>query len=144
MNKKIRLIIYILISGFFLLLDQNLKYIAKSNSDFTYYIYKPYLGWEYLINNGIAFSLPLPNFIIIFLTSIIILSIILFSLKKKDKTNLFIFSIFLILAGAISNFIDRILFLGTIDYLRIFTGVINLADIMIVFGVFLLIWSYKK
>jgi len=144
MNKKIRLIIYILISGFFLLLDQILKYIAKSNSDFTYYIYKPYLGWEYLINNGIAFSLPLPNFIIIFLTSIIILSIILFSLKKKDKTNLFIFSIFLILAGAISNFIDRILFLGTIDYLRIFTGVINLADIMIVFGVFLLIWSYKK
>jgi len=43
--------------------------------------------------------------------------------------------------GALSNLIDRVLFSITIDYLRIFTSVINIADIMIVAGVVLLVLS---
>ena len=39
------------------------------------------------------------------------------------------------------HFIDRILFSATIDYLRIFTGVINIADILIVLGAFGLFFS---
>ena len=39
-----------------------------------------------------------------------------------------------VLAGALSNLIDRIVYGHTVDYVLIFTGVINLADVMIVGG----------
>lgn len=44
-----------------------------------------------------------------------------------------------ILDGTLSNLIDRILYHHTIDYWRVFTAVINLADILIVVGFILLI-----
>ena len=144
MKNKIHLTIYIVTSGFFLLLDQVLKYFARSNSDFSFYIWKNWLGWEYLENFGVAFSLPVPNWILILITPLILLGLYIFLYKKKNKTNLFYLSLFFIIAGAISNYIDRVLFGVTIDYLRILTGVINLADVMIVVGVGLLVVeSYK-
>ncbi len=129
-------------SGFFLLLDQILKYIARGNTEFSFYVWKKYLGWEYFENSGIAFSLPFPNWLIIILTPIILLGLFYFVTKKKRPFGtssgrvqpIFYFGIFLIFAGAISNFIDRVLFGITIDYLRILTSVINLADVMIVVG----------
>ena len=40
----------------------------------------------------------------------------------------------LIFFGALSNLFDRLLYHHTVDYLLIFTAVINLADVMIVGG----------
>lgn len=144
MKRRTHLILYLLLSGFFLFLDQFLKYLARTNPKQNYYIWKTWLGWEYLENSGIAFSLPFPNFLIIILTPIILLGLIIFYTKKKNKTKLFHLGIFLIIAGAISNFIDRFLFEVTIDYLRILTSVINLADVMIVLGGGLLIINELK
>ena len=132
-------------SGFFLLLDQVLKYFARLNPDFSFYVWNNWLGWEYLENLGVAFSLPMPNWILILATPLILLGLFIFLYRKKSKTNLFYLSLFLIIAGAISNYIDRVLFEVTIDYLRILTGVINLADVMIVVGVgLLLLGEYRK
>jgi lipoprotein signal peptidase len=50
----------------------------------------------------------------------------------------------LIVAGAISNFVDRVLWGATIDYLRVLTGVINLADCVIVVGVVLPLLSKER
>jgi len=141
MLNKVHVIIYGLTSGLFLLLDQILKYWARTNPETTYYLWQPWLGWEYLANSGVAFSLPIPNFIMVLLTPLILLAIFIFLYKKINKTNIFFLTIFLIIAGAISNYIDRVLFSVTIDYLRILTGVINLADVMIVGGVGLLIFK---
>jgi len=91
------------------------------------------LGWEYWGNSGIAFSIPFPNWLIIILTPIILFGLFYFVTRKKRQI-IFYLGIFLIFAGAISNFIDRVLFGFTIDYICIFTGVINLADVMIVVG----------
>ena len=55
---------------------------------------------------------------------------------EHEARNTCLLSLILIISGALSNFIDRILFGATIDYIRIFTGVINLADVMIVVGLF--------
>ena len=64
--------------------------------------------------------------------------------NKKPSTTLCAAYI-LILGGALSNFIDRLLFGITIDYFRILTSVFNVADIMIVVGAGLLIVEeYKK
>ncbi|MEK7679603.1 MAG: signal peptidase II, partial [Deltaproteobacteria bacterium] len=85
--KNTRLIIYILISGFFLLFDQLLKYFARTNPDFNYYLWQPWLGWEYYANTGIAFSLPFPNWLIIILTPIIILGLFIWFAKNLKPTN---------------------------------------------------------
>ncbi|MFH1947051.1 MAG: signal peptidase II [Candidatus Magasanikbacteria bacterium] len=147
MKNKIHLIIYFFISGFFLFLDQVLKYFARNNSEVSFYVWKKYLGWEYFENSGVAFSLPFPNWLIIIVTPIILLGL-LYSINKKKRPfgvssgraqSIFYLGIFLIFAGAISNFIDRVLFGVTIDYLRVLTGVINLADVMIVVGAGLLV-----
>lgn len=140
MKIKDHLIIYTLISGLFLFLDQILKYLARTNPDFTFYFWKPMLGWEYFANTGIAFSIPVPNWLVILITPIILILFVSLILKAKKKSNLFYLALLLIIMGAISNFIDRILFSATIDYLRILTGIINLADVMIVVGAGMMVW----
>jgi len=147
MNNKARLTMYILTSGLFLLLDQLLKYFARLNPDYTYYLWKPWLGWEYFANTGIAFSLPIPNWLVVFSTPFILLALILWLIKtyKKSFANCYLLSaICLIIAGALSNYLDRVMFGVTIDYLRILTSIINLADVMIVLGVLLLIIKNKN
>jgi len=137
-RPKAHVIIPIIISGFFLLIDQLLKFLARTNSTNTGYIWKPWLGWEYFENIGIAFGLPLPQIITLIVSPIIILGIIIWWIKKIQETFLFYLGNALIIGGALSNLIDRILFSITIDYFRFFTSVINIADIMIVTGVVLL------
>jgi len=65
MNKLIRPTMITFVGGFLFLVDQVLKYLARVNPDFAYYIWKPWLGWELFLNNGIAFSLPFPNILVI-------------------------------------------------------------------------------
>jgi len=130
----------LLISGLFLFIDQLLKYLARTNPNFTYYLWKPWLGWEYFSNTGIAFSLPFPNILLIIFTPLIILALFIFLTKQKQSSVLFTLGTTLIIAGAISNLIDRMIFAVTIDYLRVLTGIINLADVMIVMGAGLMVW----
>ena len=129
--------------GFFLLADQVLKYFARTNPDLTYYIWKPWLGWELFLNKGISFSLPFPNWLIILLTPVLLLLLFAWSREKKCG-RWFQFGVCLIITGAISNFVDRILWGATIDYLRVLTGVINLGDVGIVVGAVGLVVNRKS
>lgn len=129
-------------SGFLFVLDQLLKYLAKNNPDFSVYLIKNYFGWEYFANLGIAFSIPVPISIVLIATPLFLLWLILSVLKEKHKDKFLALS--LIAAGALSNFIDRMLFGYTIDYIRIFTAVINVADIMIFSGILMLLSQKGK
>ena len=141
-NKMDHLIL--LLGGLFLFaLDQILKYIAYSNQNLVF-VWNKLIGWEFYANTGIAFSLPFPNTILLVFTPIIIFILSAYYLKTKPKNKFLRISLLLIIFGATSNFIDRILFGITIDYFRLFTAVINLADIMIVSGVLLLLIKDKK
>lgn len=131
------------ISGLFLLLDQFLKYFARTYF-INFYLWKPYLGWEYFENSGIAFGLPFPNALLIIFTPLIILGLFVLISKQKKRTNIFILGVLLIIFGAVSNLIDRIIFASTIDYIRILTSIINLADVMIVAGAVMLVVGSKK
>lgn len=143
MRKKSRLFIFLFVSGFFLFLDQVLKYIARMHPADAYYIVKPWLGWEYLGNTGVAFSIPFPNIILVLFTPLVVLGLFLFW-RKKNIDSLTSFGVLLIIAGAVSNWIDRVLFELTIDYIRILTSVINIADIMIVAGTLFLVFGKSK
>ncbi|MFB6225863.1 MAG: signal peptidase II [Candidatus Paceibacteria bacterium] len=122
--------------------DQLLKFFARSNSDFNYYLYRPWLGWEYFENTGIAFGLSVPTWLLIILTPVILILFLHLFLTENfvDKLAILVF----LIPGALSNFIDRVLFGVTIDYIRIFTSLLNLADFFIVLGISLLIFRNFK
>jgi signal peptidase II len=144
MKNKTLFLVSIALSGVFLFLDQLLKYIARTFPDNSVYLIKSWLGWEYYVNKGIAFSLPFPQMLLIMITPAILLWLFFVIYKKKKKNTYTIFGLCLVLSGAISNLIDRIFFHATIDYIRILTSVMNLADIMIVVGVLLIFYKDKK
>lgn len=132
------------IGGVFLLaLDQGIKWFARTHSSFTAYLYRPWIGFEYFTNPGVAFSLPVPGWLTLLITPIILLVFGLWAVQRKNKSlgNAVTIALCLLATGAISNFIDRVLFGVTIDYLRLYTSIINLADILIIIGVFLLLYS---
>lgn len=142
MIPKNRLLAYTL-GGFLFCFDQTFKYLARTNPE-NILVWKKIIGWEYYENTGVAFNLPLPNSLVVFATPIIIFGIISFLLKKKNKNFLYSPGTPLIILGAISNYIDRIIFGFTIDYVRILTSIINMADIMIVVGVLFFLLESKK
>lgn len=138
MNKRIRLISFLLTSGFFLFLDRIVKQLS------LYCLSAPDTaanawGWRPYLNPGVAFGIPLPNFLIIpFSILIIILIIYLISRSENTLPRL---ALCLALSGAVSNLFDRLFFGKTIDYFIFFNAIFNLADIMIVAGFSLFIFS---
>lgn len=143
MEKRKVHLIQAMVSGFcFLLLDQLAKWYALHSPIFTFYLVKPFFGWELLLNRGVAFGLPISNWILVTITPFILIFLVLFLSKKysEPKTNtLLYYGLCFILFGALSNYIDRFLIAATIDYFRIVYSVINIADISIVLGVILLL-----
>jgi lipoprotein signal peptidase len=92
-------------------------------------------------NYGIAFSFQIPMLLTIIL-SLAIVSIIFVYLYKHLKTKPYISSgIILILFGALNNLIDRLINNFTTDYIIFFgLSAINLADILILAGAFIILW----
>lgn len=126
-------------SGVLFSLDRMCKYVAYHNQSASWYLFDPWLGWEYFANTGIAFSLPFPQLLLIGITPLILLWFFIVLKKQIKQKPVLLFSLCLIGLGAISNLIDRMVFGITIDYIRIFTGILNIADLMIVAGVVLLL-----
>ena len=126
----------ILLGGGFLIADQILKYLSLHNWQ-NFWLPNKFFGWQPFINIGAAFGLPIHSWIIIILTIPIIIFLIYILFKEKNIFNFFGYN--LILWGALSNLIDRIYYGGVIDYWRLFTGIINLGDVMIVGGLIVIV-----
>ena len=98
-------------------------------------------------NPGIAFDIPVPFFIILPLTLVII---ILFgryfgqtALRANKLTEAL--ACFMICVGALGNFLDRFVNGFTTDYLILFkTSAINLSDVLIVLGMVGFLWYHKS
>ncbi len=103
------------------------------------------LSLTYAKNYGIAFSMLLEKRIIIIVISILLISFLIYVLKKdyilKNKDTWLVNIAFGILFGGIvGNLFDRIVRGFVIDYINVsFFSIFNLADIAITFGVVLLI-----
>ncbi len=143
-NKKALLIIFV--SGLFLLLDQFLKWQATHNWITPKLIF-PHFGWQLFLNNGVAFGLPLSNTLTIIITLPMVGLIAYLFFKELNKTA-FSPKLFLawsiLLAGAISNLLDRIIYHQVVDYFLIGTAIINTSDLLIVGGLVLYLLQVRK
>ncbi len=133
------------------LLDQIIKFFITTlelHQKIT--IIQDFFYITYVRNDGAAWSILSGNRIILILVGIFALLLIYFFLiKNKKLTNLEQISYGILTGGIIGNLIDRIIHGFVIDYLdfKIFNyyfPVFNLADIMIVIGMFLIIIQVLK
>lgn len=127
--------------GLFLLGDQFLKWQSLHDWNQTKLL-NIFFGWQPFLNAGVAFGIPVPNWLVVILT-IPILVLLFFLMMKQGGLKKEI-SLTLIFVGALSNFIDRAVYRQTIDYFRIFTGVFNVADIAIILGFILIFFLREK
>jgi len=138
--------ILLLVLSTLILTDQLSKFLVRA-----YLIEPQRLIGDFLIleksqNTGIAFGLKV-NQNLILLGTIILLFFVLKIVKKElDMTKrLSQISILLILAGAVSNFVDRLFLSSVTDFISFnFWPSFNLADIFIVVGVLMIVVFYKK
>ena len=137
------IILFVLI----LILDQITKFLVINNLDLYESIaLLPILKLTFVVNYGFAFGfLNNPSLNQIFV-SIIILIIIFYFLYLLIKTqdSIFRFTLVLILAGALGNFLDRIFRGFVIDFIDVYIGkyhwpAFNIADSCITVGFMILI-----
>ena len=132
-----------LIIGLFFILDRFFKWQALHAWASDRLIYR-WLGWHPFFNPGVAFGIPVPTGVVVALT-VPILFLLGYLLASRNTYHVahstnepngesMVTCYALVFAGALSNLIDRIVYGHTVDYVLIFTGVINLADVMIVGG----------
>ncbi|MEK7680712.1 MAG: signal peptidase II [Patescibacteria group bacterium] len=142
MSSKVRWTI-IVAGGFFLFLDQLLKWLAV-NTWAEPRLANKYFGWELYFNSGIAFSLPLSNTLIIAFTMPMIILIAYLLIKNLKNRPTILLAWTAMLAGAVSNLADRLIYKHVIDYFRVLTGVVNFADIMIASGLIIYLLALRS
>ncbi len=151
MKKKLLVLIAIFIPVF--IIDQLTKYIIAKNISFygKITVIKHYFNIVHVNNTGIAFGImgSASKYIIIFFTFAIIIALIYILFKVKIGTNLFIISSALIISGAFSNLINRIVQGFVVDFIDIHIyqyhwPSFNVADSCVVVGTILFFLSIIK
>lgn len=140
MKNKRQYIIIALIIFAIILLDQIIKAVMINKSN-EITILDGILALNYNGNTGIAFGIGNGNLIGVIFTDILVISILLrFLIRQIENMNCMSrISLSFIIAGGISNFIDRIIRGKVIDYIDISQminefPIFNIADIFIVVG----------
>ncbi|MFA5821304.1 MAG: signal peptidase II [Candidatus Gracilibacteria bacterium] len=122
------------------------KQIAFQFLQTPYQLFGSFFQLQYQQNFGIAFSLPLPYWLIIAVNIILLITIIyLADLELNLKHPAARFAVTFLIAGALGNFTDRLLGGYVIDFIEIWRWpAFNLADAYITVGVLLILLSYGK
>ena len=127
---------------FFFILDRLFKNLALAH--FARAVGSP-ASFILFMNHGIAFSLPVPAIIFWPAATIALLAIVAsFTLAfRRDPPAAT--ALFFVIAGAISNLLDRIQYNATVDYVLFFQrSAVNIADGMVVGGLLFLLLRRKN
>jgi len=118
--------------------------------NFLQYKINSFLSFNLVFNRGISWGMfSSSNFFVFFLVSILISIITLLILLygyQRYKSGYAIIGETLIIAGSLSNILDRILYGGVIDFIVLSYGkhswpVFNIADVAIVIGICIILVS---
>ena len=139
MSKRKAITIGVIILLLIILFDQVTKMILI-NQNIT--IIPNFLSFNYIQNTGAAFNIGTNNIITIIIINLIIIGLIIKFIKDNNLHIETLVSLFIVLAGGISNLIDRIFRGFVIDFIDVnifnFPN-FNVADICIVLGIIFLI-----
>lgn len=127
-------------------LDLASKYFAVANLAKPVEIIPNVFRLSVSQNTGIAFSIGIPNEIMVFAAPLLIAAIAYILLKTHGANDpLMQWCLILILAGGLGNFINRLSMGSVTDFLELsFWPSFNLADAYLTISVFLLIIYYAK
>ena len=129
-------------------LDQWSKWRIKTSYDLYHSepIIQDFFHFTYVTNDGMAFGLSFPGGkqVLLFVTLALTGVIIWMLWKEKNSHNLIRYGLSFILAGAIGNMIDRVLYGKVVDFLDIMIGdfhwyIFNVADSAVTTGMILFI-----
>jgi len=144
LNKKLKVVFYVLLFSFFFLADRLSKAWALKNLLSKDIALFNGLSLSLAFNRGISFGfLRFGSFygfaILTFVIICIVLAFTFYTIYKfKKGTNIF-FEV-LIIAGAVSNLVDRFLYGGVIDFIDCYVykwhwPTFNLADVFVCVGI---------
>lgn len=117
------------------------KFFAHNQENF--FIIKPIFSFAFFANDKMAFSLPSPLTVVVPLSIFAILILFFFVIQgTKNRDWTLLAGLWLILAGALSNLFDRMVYGYVVDFLRLWPiSYFNLADLLIITGAVWLIWK---
>ena len=138
--------IFILIAFTTLALDQFTKLWIVEHPKLPIVIIPDYVQIIFFRNTGVAFSIPLPEFIIIPLVLLMIVIGGWYLHRELDlRKKLAVAALALIVAGALGNVIDRLRLGYVVDFISLWKfPVFNVADIAITGGIAILIFWYSR
>lgn len=143
MNKK-KIVFYFSLFLFSVILDRITKLLVIHSLFYKKLPLSKFLDLNLAINRGVSFGLfHFKSFIpFIILSSVIFLIIAAFAVYTfyRFKKNKNIFFEILVLAGALSNFVDRFLYGGVIDFIDFYVAnwhwpTFNFADVFVFVGI---------
>ncbi len=147
---KINTFIYVFISA--VGLDQLTKYIVRRSFYFgeSKNILGNFLKFTFVLNENAAFGISIgPKWVYLSIVSIAIILIGYYYFKNLSRANgIETVAGALIIAGAVSNMIDRLTIKYVVDFINFGIGphrypYFNLADSSVVVGTILLFWSFS-
>lgn len=154
--KKYSKIIGLLLAGLFILIDQLTKNLAVTylKDGEPYSIIKGVFSLHYLENTGAAFGLFKDKILFFIIMTIVVLAVVLYTYYKLPESKRYQplkYIMIFVMAGAMGNFIDRLLYNYVIDFFYfelINFPIFNLADCYVtisgLFLVILFIFYYKE
>lgn len=133
----------VILVTFLVIVDLVIKYLVKSYVD-NIVIIKNFFSLKYVLNDGAAFSLFSNRTYLLIIIALVCLVFIIYELKNNFQDKVLALGYSLVLGGLLGNFIDRLVDGYIIDYLsfKIFNynyPIFNLADILIVGGIFIVL-----
>lgn len=148
--KKYRIAPMVTIGAAILTIDQMTKLLVVENMEIGQSI--PILG-EFLQltshrNAGAAWGMFQGQMIFFYIVTVIVIALLMYIYKKEAKDNFLMqLSITLLLAGAIGNFIDRVLFQQVVDFVDVLIfgydfPIFNVADSALTIGVILMLIEF--
>ena len=139
-----------LVSAVIVVIDQITKAVTRSEMMLgeSRPVIKNFFHFTYITNDGMAFGLNFPGGIYFFTLVSLLMTVFLgwYFWQQKDSHFTLRLSLALILAGAIGNLIDRILFGTVVDFFDFMIGsyhwyIFNVADASVTVGMVLYIYS---
>ncbi len=133
-------------------IDRIAKWLALHCIDHAYDA-MPLLQFKLVLNRGISWGMfhsehdGFFTLLTLFIASIVV--VLMFYTFRKWRQNQYVFAECAVLAGAMSNVLDRYLYGGVVDFIHVHIAnwswpIFNIADVAIVLGILWILWEQYK